>query len=121
MLFRSLCNVPRGYILPSGEVIGSLVPGAYWKVRNNTSTDNFTTGYLIIDGANNNVLENNKAARNGTYDVELTGDSYRYGFLTPKCFNNTVNVMAGQTVKNCGVNNSVNGGNLVNNATDPCN
>lgn len=116
-----LCNVPRGYILPSGEVIGSLVSGAYWKVRNNTSTDNFTTGYLIIDGANNNLLENNQAARNGTYDVELTGDSYRYGFLTPKCFNNTVNVMVGQTVKNCGVNNTVNGGNLVNNATDPCN
>ena len=116
-----LCNVPKEVILPSGEVTGSKFPGANWKVRDNISTDNFDAGYLVIDGANNNILENNQAARNGTYDIELTGDTYRFGFLTPLSRNNTVRALAGQKVKNCGVNNTVIGGNLVNNATDPCN
>ena len=116
-----LCNVPKEVILPSGEVTGSKFPGANWKVRDNISTDNFDAGYLVIDGANNNILENNQAARNGTYDIELTGDTYRFGFLTPLSRNNTVRALAGQIVKNCGVNYTVIGGNLVNNATDPCN
>jgi nitrous oxidase accessory protein NosD len=116
-----LCNVPLAYIMPSGERTGSLTPGNNWKVRNNNSTDNIQAGYLVIDGANNNLLENNQAARNGKYDIELTGDTYRFGFLTPLAYNNTVRASAGQKVKDCGRNNIVTGGTLVNNATDPCN
>ena len=117
-----LCNVPASsYVLPSGTLTGSATPATLWKTRNNTSTDNLTAGYLVIDGANNNILEGNQAARNGTYDIELTGDSYRFGFLTPRSFNNRVVVQGNQKVKNCGVNNTVIGGNLVNNSIDPCN
>ena len=119
-----LCNVPAGgYVLPSGRGVGSETPTTGCKVRNNNSTDNLTTGYLIIDGANNNLIENNNAARNAAYDIELTTDSYRFGFLTPKSFKNTV--IAGSypniKIKDCGENNSITGGIKVNTTTDPCN
>ena len=63
------------------------------------------------------------AARNAAYDIELTTDSYRFGFLTPKSFKNTV--IAGSypniKIKDCGENNSITGGIKVNTTTDPCN
>ena len=118
-----LCNVPGGgYQLPSGRTVGAQIPTKGCKVRNNNSTDN-QWGYLVIDGANNNIIENNNAARNAAYDIELTTDSYRFGFLTPKSFKNTV--IAGSypniKIKDCGENNSITGGIKVNTTTDPCN
>jgi hypothetical protein len=118
-----VCNVPAGYILPSGELTGSLVPGTGWKVRNNNSHDNFNIGYIVIDGANNNLLENNNAFNNGSYDIELTTDTYRFGFLTPAAYKNTV--IAGAypniTIKDCGNGNTVIGGVQVDTGSDPCN
>jgi hypothetical protein len=76
----------------------------------------------VIDGANNNILTNNEGGGNGAYDMELTTDSYRYGFLTPQSYNNTV--YAGPyniTIKNCGQNNQIFGGTLINTTIDPCN
>jgi hypothetical protein len=117
-----LCNVPTAFVMPSGRVTGSLVPGAFWKTRHNLSTDN-QYGYLVIDGANNNLIENNDAARNAAYDMELTTDSYRFGFLTPKSYNNKVITGRYQhlRIKDCGENNTIIGGIKVNTATDPCN
>lgn len=118
-----LCNVPAGgYVLPSGRGVGAQIPTKNCKVRNNNSTDN-QFGYLVIDGANNNLLENNNASRNAAYDIELTTDSYRFGFLTPKSFDNTVNAgsFPNIRIKDCGVNNKVNGGIKINTVTDPCN
>ena len=118
-----LCNVPAGsYYLPSGKAVGAKIPTRYCKVRNNNSTDN-QFGYLVIDGANNNLIVNNNAARNALYDMELTADTYRFGFLTPKSYNNTV--IAGSypniRIKDCGENNHVTGGIKINTTTDPCN
>jgi hypothetical protein len=118
-----LCNVPAGgYLLPSGRAVGAQIPTKYCKVRRNNSTDN-QYGYLVIDGANNNLLENNNAARNALYDMELTTDSYRFGFLTPKSYKNKV--VAGSypniRIKDCGENNTIIGGIKINTATDPCN
>jgi hypothetical protein len=118
-----LCNVPPAYIVPGGRVSGSLTPANSWKVRNNKSTDNFGIGILVIDGANNNLVENNDLARNTAYDIELTTDTYRFGFLTPLAYDNTV--IAGSypniRIKDCGRNNRVTGGVRVNTGTDPCN
>jgi nitrous oxidase accessory protein NosD len=118
-----LCNVPPAYVVPSGRVSGSLTPGNSWKTRNNKSTDNAAIGILVIDGANNNIVENNELARNGAYDIELTTNTYRFGFLTPLAYNNTVN--AGNypniRIKDCGQNNQITGGIRVNTTTDPCN
>lgn len=118
-----LCNVPTEIELPSGEITGSLVPATGWKVRNCNSTDNFDIGYIVIDGANNNLLENNNASNNGSYDMELTTDTYRFGFLTPAAYKNTV--IAGAypniTIKDCGNGNTVVGGVQVDTGSDPCN
>jgi hypothetical protein len=116
-----LCKVPKALLIPDGKIVGAEVSCQLWKVRNNTANDNINNGYLVVDGANNNLVENNNAARNGTYDIELTTDTNRFGFLAPFSFNNTVRAGSGQKVKDCGRNNSVTGGNMVNNATDPCN
>ena len=118
-----LCNVPAGsYLLPSGRAVGAQIPTKNCKVRNNNSTDN-QWGYLVIDGANNNLLENNNAARNAAYDIELTTDTYRFGFFTPLAFDNTVNVgsFTHIRIKDCGRNNKINGGIKINTVTDPCN
>ena len=118
-----LCNVPMGIQLPSGEVIGSLIPATQWKVRNNISKNNLSYGILVIDGANNNLIENNDISNNGAYDIEITTDTERFGFLTPAGFENTVNVGSypNITIKNCGPNNTINGGVLIDTSTDPCN
>lgn len=118
-----LCTVLDGdFVYPSGDNSGTDASSTGWRVVGNQSTGNLDAGYLAIDGANNNFLKNNDASNNGTYDIELTGDSYRFGFLTPKSFSNTV--IAGQfpnlKIKNCGENNTVVGGQLVDNAQDPC-
>ena len=118
-----LCNVPAGgYLLPRGNAVGAQIPTKGCKVRNNNSTDN-QWGYLVIDGANNNILENNNAARNAAYDMELTTDTYRFGFLTPMSYDNTVNSISFPNIriKDCGRNNKITGGIRVNTATDPCN
>ena len=118
-----LCNVPMGIIMPSGELTGSLQPANYWKVRNNTSGNNLNTGYLVIDGASNNILTNNAAENNGAYDIELVGDSERFGFFTPSSSSNSVDASAypNMNIKDCGHGNSVSGGVMVDNSGDPCN
>lgn len=118
-----LCNAPKTLMLPSGQLTGSLIPATGWKFNNNNSTDNINVGYVVIDGANRNILENNNAARNGSYDMELTSDSYRFGFFTPLSFDNTVNagIYPNIRIKDCGLNNKVTGGIRINTTTDPCN
>ncbi|HFA51574.1 MAG TPA: hypothetical protein ENJ95_21370 [Bacteroidetes bacterium] len=118
-----LCNVPQYLVLPSGEVTGSLIPAKGWKVRNNNSTGNFSLGYLVIDGANNNLLENNNASGNADYDMELTTGSMRFGFFTPESYQNTVITGAYPdiTIKDCGRDNHISGGVLIDTVADPCN
>jgi len=116
-----LCKVPSGsYTTPSGEEAGSAVSATGYLVRRNQSVNNLAEGYLVIDGANGNVLVENAASDNGTYDCELAGDSYRFGFLTPACFNNVAVIAPSMVVKNCGNDNQVFGGILVDNDLDPC-
>ncbi len=117
-----LCKVPSGALfLPGGEDAGSENSGHHCLVMGNKSTDNLANGYLVIDGAYDNVLLNNRASANGTYDIELAGDSYRFGFLTPSCYDNVAIVGDNSLiVKDCGNNNTVVGGTLVDNDLDPC-
>ncbi len=119
-----LCTVPQGGFEIGGNLVGADRACTQWQVRDNVSTGNFTTGLLVIDNANRNHLVNNSGSGNGTYDIELTGDTYRFGFLTPASYENTVSM--GQypnvLIKNCGTNNMILGaGNLVDNNVDPCN
>lgn len=118
-----LCKVPENaFPLPDGSFAGSENSAYEWRVKKNNAHDNLDAGYLVIDGANENRLSHNNASNNGTYDIELVGDSYRFGFLTPTSFDNTV--IAGQypniIIKDCGLDNDVYGGIQVDITLDPC-
>ncbi len=116
-----LCKVPNGSMrLPGGQVTGAEFSATLWKTRQNHSYNNFDAGYLIIDGSNNNLLENNDGGNNATYDYEIVGDSYRFGFFTPFAFDNILYAKPGQTVKNCGQNSTVIGGVAVDTGVDVC-
>jgi len=110
-----------GLVLPDGDVTGAEFSATQWLCKSNQVSDCFDANYIVIDGANKNVVMNNESSNPGTYDIELVGDSYRFGFLTPTSFDNTVIVGDDNlVVKDCGLNNTVIGGTLVDNATDPC-
>lgn len=116
-----LCNVPLSIPLASG-VTGSQEPGNNWLARDNFAHDNFDVGYLVIDGANNNTLIDNQGGNNARVDMELTMDTERFGFLTPRSFEN--NVVAGKfpnlTIKDCGTDNVINGGVQIDTSVDAC-
>ncbi|MBZ0269493.1 right-handed parallel beta-helix repeat-containing protein [bacterium] len=117
-----LCKVPEAAIpLPSGMLAGAEFSCEGWLSVHNDASDNFDAGHLVIDGANRNLLVGNTASNNATYDIELVGDSYRFGFLTPSCFDNTVLVgNPALVVKDCGADNHVVGGTQVDITADPC-
>jgi hypothetical protein len=118
-----LCRVPTGSIpLPSGELTGAEFSATHWTASFNEATGNLDAGYMVIDGSNHNTLWRDAASDNGTYDIELVGDSYRFGFLTPTCFDNTVVVgpYPDLLVKDCGLNGTVIGGTQVDITQDPC-
>jgi parallel beta-helix repeat protein len=88
-------------------------------VRSNTASNN-GRGYLVIDGANNNTLQRNAATGSQFYDLELTADTYRFGFLTPASYHNTVKEK-NRTVKDCGNGNRIlQAATLVDTTADPC-
>lgn len=116
-----LCNVPVEIPLASG-LTGSEEPANRWMATDNYSHDNFDVGYLVIDGANNNTLLNNRGGNNARVDMELTQDTYRFGFLTPKSFDNFVDARSYQdlTIKDCGDNNRIRGGVMIDTTERPC-
>ena len=114
----NLCDViPNTVRLPSGQLTGTPIPTSNWKVRNNQSNNNINTAYVVIGGANNNVLDGNSSTGNGVLDYELAGDTRRLGVLQFSCFNNQVTASAGQKIKDCGKNNTISGGTT---SSDPC-
>ena len=115
-----LCKVPPGELKINNRLINTKGSTQHWKVKYNMSNNNLAAGYIVIDGANGNWLQHNCADGNGTYGIELTGESSRFGFLAPKSFNNTVIAYRNLTVKDCGENNAVIGGIWVNTNEDPC-
>jgi len=117
-----LCKVPEASLDIDGEIVGAEHSANRWEVVHNVSRDNFDTGYLVIDSANNNRLVNNAASGNAAYDIELTADTTRFGFLTPAAFENTVipGAHKGLVVKDCGDNNHIIGIDTVDLSTDPC-
>ncbi|MBI2925060.1 MAG: right-handed parallel beta-helix repeat-containing protein [Verrucomicrobia bacterium] len=117
-----LCRVAEGTFVISGADAFASQPGTAWLVHRNEAHDN-DWGIQATDGSHDNVLLNNAATANHVYDCELTGDTLRYGFFVPGCFDNLV-VQGGHTslaVKDCGANNTVRGNvTLVDTTADPC-
>jgi nitrous oxidase accessory protein NosD len=117
-----VCRVPQASFVLSGIPIGAATSGTDWSVHDNVATGN-GWGYLVIDGGNGARLSNNEASNNSFYDIELAGDSYRFGFLTPTSFDNFVSTGGRKdlVVKDCGLNNKVTGAaTQVDTGLDPC-
>ncbi len=119
-----LCNVPQELPTPGGDIVGSETPATDWILRGNHAHDNFDIGYLVIDGASENLLINNEGGGNGRYDIELAGESERFGFFTPTSLK--TKVVTGKfddlTIKDCGIDDKIVGdATLVDTDADPCN
>jgi hypothetical protein len=116
-----LCKVPaEGVTTPDGQSLNAENSAKNWLAVYNNAEQNVSAGYLVIDGANVNYLNNNFAQNNGAYDIELAGETDRFGFTAPTSFSNRIFVRAGQTVKDCGDNNFVRGGIAIDISEDPC-
>lgn len=117
-----ICKVPAESLMsPTGELIGADEPGHHWFAAFNEDSNNFYAGIVAIDGAYSNLLFVNKGSGNGAYNMELVGDSNRFGFLTPSSYENKVWAASDQVVKDCGMDNQVYGGIQVDIGADPCN
>ena len=114
------CNATPDFMDENGEVFGSIEPANHWLIAMNESDNNLYAGYVVIDGANKNTLLANRASGNAAYDIDLVGDSERFGFFTPTCFKNRVFSYSDLIIKDCGEDNRVLGGNLVDISADPC-
>lgn len=129
-----LCKVPLGsLVLPGGTATGSQTPATNWQASFNTAQNNFDVGIIVIDGATQNFLYCNALSGNGflpiltgtsplDYEMELTQNTSRFGFLSPEATFNTVIVGDNTTpVKDCGSNNQILGGVLIpNTSSSPC-
>lgn len=114
------CKVPTAIPLPDGSIAGSENAATNWMAHHNVANGNFHVGIIVIDGANNNLLVMNKAANNAAANLELAGDSERFGFLTPTSFGNKVISAPDISIKDCGIDNSITGGDLIDTALHPC-
>lgn len=118
-----LCHLPPDTVSISGDLGGAQTRCNGWHVEGNLATDN-SWGYEVIDGSYNNLLVNNAASNNDEYDIELAGDTSRYGFFSPASHDDVViaGSQQGLIVKDCGDSDTILGKlTLVDHATDPCN
>jgi len=118
-----LCNVPAATFVISGQAVGSEVPATRWHVHDNLASNSFNTGYLVIDGANRNHMSNNAGSGNAAYDIELAGETNRFGFFAPASRHNQVAAGShhGLVIKDCGQRNRLKGFDaVVDTTTDPC-
>ncbi len=117
-----LCHLPPATVNVSGDVSGAQTRCTNWQVEGNLATGN-SWGYEVIDGSHGNFLVNNAASNNSEYDLELAGDTSRYGFFAPASYENVVvaGSQKGLIVKDCGNNDVIRGVvNLVDHNLDPC-
>lgn len=116
-----LCKMPAGLgNTPEGMSLASLGTATEWRVSHNKAIENLNTGFLVIDGATKNPLRDNLTRSNGVYDYELAGETSRFGFPAPATKYNTLYAKDGDVVKECGISNTVIGGDLVDTVADPC-
>lgn len=108
--------------LPDGTPIFAPEPCNDWVITGNYSHDNLY-GYMAQDGAFENLIVQNASADNSNYDIALRGTITFGSIIFPTSRDNqviTVGPYADLIVKDCGVNNTVVGGILVDTSVDPC-
>jgi len=123
----TLCKWPKQYTLyPNGDSAGADISATNWLVISNKADQSISNGYQVFDGSNHNLLVNNEATNSGDYDVYFAPDVAPGPLgvipLLPVVFDNSYigGRYPGQTVKDCGINTSITGANVVDPAVDPC-
>ncbi len=119
------CTYSANLVLqPDGTPVGASIPAKNWLGVRNTA-NNHVIGHLVIDGSNNCTLVSNAASNCLLYEVEFVGATTRLDPLVPVApvtFDNLF--IAGSEpniqVKDCGVGNTIIGGNQVDLNVDPC-
>lgn len=110
----------------STDVIGALSPAVGWKLRNNKFINNLEFGLSVRDGSNLNFVEsNNEYSNNVVYDIRIPADEDINipGVLIlfiPAAYKNTIHAAPGVKIKDCGIDNVINGGTLIDTTQDPC-
>ena len=116
------CNGAFG-VLPNGNPIAASESANNWIGVSNLAK-NTGIGHIIVDGVNNCKLINNSAENCALYDVEFVGPSLRFGTPEPlpTSFENLFidDPNTDIEVKDCGIDNVIEGGQLVDTAEDPC-
>lgn len=116
------CTVPAWQFYPDGRPVQAAEPANNWRAYNNTAIG-ATFNYLIIDGAKSSLSIQNESLNAGLYDIEIAGESERFGFLTPASSNSLV-ISVGDyidyNIKDCTGDNTIIGGNLLDTSLDPC-
>jgi hypothetical protein len=116
----AFCKVPDGSYVISGNTEGGHPGGTHWTIENNVATNN-SWGFLFTDGANHNMAVDNVGGGNSVYDLELAGDTDRFGFPTPASFSDVVIARSHLVVKDCGNNDIIRGNvTLIDTNVDPC-
>ncbi len=117
------CTVQGALFLPNGLELEHAVSCDDWIFSRNDVRNSYL-GYLAIDGAHDNLFAQNTASNSVLYDVEMAGETQRFGFTTPTSYNNLFvprrtdyNTIV---IKLCGDNNEATGGVLVDLDADPC-
>lgn len=108
--------------LPDGTPIMAPEPSNDWVIYNNYSHNN-VAGYRAMDGAFENLIVRNRSANNSQYDIQLRGEVDGGNIIFPTSHDNKVislGDLSSLLIKNCGDNNTVIGGTLVDTSIDPC-
>ena len=116
------CTVPAWQAYPEGEFVSAAEPARGWRAYNNTCIGALFN-YLIIDGSNSAISIQNESIAAGLYDIEIAGESQRFGFVTPTSTNSLI-ISVGDNIdariKDCTGDNTIIGGSLVDTEVDPC-
>ena len=123
----TLCKWPKLYTLyPNGDSAGADISATQWLVIGNKADQSISNGFQVFDGSNSNLLISNEATNSGDYDVYFAPDVAPGPLgiipLLPAVFDNTYigGFYPGQLVKDCGINTTIFGANVVDLTVDPC-
>ena len=101
--------------LPQGNIAATKVEAESWKILNNQISNSSYDGIAMISGTKWSVVQGNVITGSGIFDYDLGGDTHRFqgGRLLVTSHDNTIMASSGQTIKDCGSNNTVIGGTLL--------
>ena len=119
-----LCTA-QGTFLPDGTSIIAPEPSNKWVISRNHSFDNFN-GYLARDGAFDNLFIQNEGGNNLRYDFRLRGNIYDSNGNLREVGSSDLTVisigndLSDLLILDCGENNTIIGGTLVEPTADVC-